>query len=70
MNLVMKIVYPFWVKMVTGASCHDENCCYCSDRNRRRKGADSTDFEFLLNTDISAVSSRKRKVSDFEFITN
>lgn len=70
MNLVMKMVYPFWVKMVTGASFQDDNCCGCLDRNRRKKGADSTDLEFLLNTDLSAISSRKRKVSDFEFFTN
>jgi hypothetical protein len=69
MTLVMLIVYPFWRKMVTGASCQDENCC-CLELNRRRNGADSSDFEFLLKTDISAVSSRKRKVSDFEFISN
>jgi len=64
MTLVMKLVYPFWVKMVTGGSCQ-------VGRRKRRGDPNSSDFEFLLKTDIDAFSSkRKRKVSDFEFITS
>lgn len=69
LTLSMKVVYPFWVKLVSGSSFFDvATSCRDEDSSKNRlHDASPTDLEFLLNPEIHA-SPRKRKVSDFDAV--
>jgi len=67
-TLSIKVVYPFWVKMISGASFFDVTItCEVIEQHHQSRdlSPDSGDLESLLDPD-QYMAHRKRKVSDFD----